>query len=68
MQRDREQKGSVVRIGDYWCVRYADWRIEHGKRLRKQGLTHKLTVVLPEHRRLRNAPDYVEPTARRLHA
>jgi integrase len=61
MQRDREQKGSVVRIGDYWCVRYADWRIENGERIRKQGLTHKLAAVLPEHRRLRNPPEYVEP-------
>jgi len=61
MKRDRKQKGSVVRIGDYWCVRYADWRIENGERFRKQGLTHKLTAVLPEHRRLRNPPDYVDP-------
>jgi len=61
MKRDREQRGSVVRIGDYWCVRHADWRIENGERIRKQGLTHKLTAVLPEHRRLRNPPDYVEP-------
>ena len=59
--RDREQRGSVVRIGENWCVRYADWRIEDGQRIRKQGLTHKLTAVLPEHRRLKNPPDYVDP-------
>jgi integrase len=60
MQRDRQQKGSVVRIGNYWCVRYADWVIENGERVRKLGLTLKLSAVLPEHRRLKNPPDYVD--------
>jgi integrase len=60
MLRNREQKGSVVRIGGYWCLRYADWRIENGRRLRKQGLTHKLTPVLEEHKRLKRPPKYVE--------
>ena len=30
MQRSREQKGTVVRIGEFWCVRYADWRVVDG--------------------------------------
>jgi integrase len=60
MQRKRDQSGTTVRIGDYWCVRYADWRIEDGVRIRKQGLTHKLTVVLEEHKRLKRPPAYVE--------
>jgi integrase len=60
MQRKREQSGTTVRIGSYWCVRYADWRIEDGVRIRRQGLTHKLTAVLEEHRRLKRAPKYVE--------
>ena len=38
MQRKRMQTGTTVRIGEYWCVRYADWRIEDGVRIRKQGL------------------------------
>jgi integrase len=60
MQRNREQSGSTVRIGGYWCVRYADWRIDDGVRIRKQGLTHKLTAVLEEHKRLKRPPKYVE--------
>jgi integrase len=60
MKRDREQKGSVVRIGEYWCVRYADWVIQDGQRIRKQGLTHKLTPVLQENTRLKRPPKYVE--------
>ena len=60
MKRNREQKGSVVRIGDYWCVRYADWRIEDGQRIRKQGLTHKLAVVQTQHARWKNPPKEVE--------
>jgi len=59
MKRDRQQKGSVVRIGEFWCLRYADWRIETGQRIRKQGLTHKLSAVLPEHCRLKHKPEYV---------
>src|SRR5579872_4068002 len=58
--RNREQKGSVERIGGYWCLRYADWRIENGERKRIQNLTHKLTAVLDEHQRLKNPPKYVE--------
>ena len=60
MQRKREQTGTTVRIGGHWCVRYADWRIENGVRIRKQGLTHKLTSVLDEHQRLKRPPKYVE--------
>lgn len=60
MQRKREQKGTVCRIGGYWCVRFADWRIENGVRIRKQSLTHKLTAVLEEHQRLKRPPKYVE--------
>lgn len=60
MQRKRMQTGTTVRIGDYWCVRYADWRIEDGIRIRKQGLSHKLTPVLEEHVRLRRPPKYVK--------
>lgn len=60
MQRKREQSGTTVRIGGYWCVRYADWRIEDGVRIRKQGLTHKLTAILEEHQRLKRPPKYVE--------
>src|ERR1035437_5042035 len=60
MQRKREQSGTTVRIGAFWCVRYADWRIEDGERIRKQGLTHKLTAVLEEHQRLKRPPKYVE--------
>jgi integrase len=61
MHRNREQKGSVVRIGEYWCVRYADWQIVDGQRIRKQNITHKLAPVLPEHARLRKPPEHVEP-------
>jgi hypothetical protein len=42
--RNREQKGSVERFGDYWYLRYADWRIESGERVRKQNL---ITNSLP---------------------
>jgi integrase len=62
--RNREQKGSVVKIGGNWCLRYADWRIENGERRRVQGLTHKLTVVLEEHKRLKRPPKYVEDLQR----
>jgi hypothetical protein len=41
------------------CVRHADWRIEDGVRIRRQGLTHKLTAVLEEHQRLKRPPKYV---------
>lgn len=57
--RDRMQKGTVTRVGDNWCVRYADWRIENGERIRKQGLTHKLGAVLNEHARLKRPPKYI---------
>jgi integrase len=61
LQRNRDQKGSVVRIGIHWCVRYADWIItKEGQRIRKQGLTHKLAPVLQEHSRLKRPPEYVE--------
>jgi integrase len=60
MQRKREQSGTTVRIGGYWCVRFADWRVEDGVRIRKQGLTFKLTAVLEENARLKRPPKYVE--------
>jgi integrase len=60
MKRDREQKGSVIRKGGFWYVRYADWRIENGERIRKQGLIHKLGPVLKEHLRLRRPPEYIQ--------
>ena len=61
LQRDRGQKGSIYRIGGYWCVRYADWVIqENGERIRKQNLTYKLGPVLEEHARLKRPPEYVE--------
>jgi hypothetical protein len=66
--RNREQKGSVVRIGSYWCLRYADWRIENGERRRVQGLTRKLTAVLEEHTRLKRPPKYVEELQREFMA
>jgi hypothetical protein len=56
----QSKSGTTVRIGGYWCVRYADWRIEDGVRIRKQGLTHKLTAILDEHQRLKRPPKYVE--------
>ncbi len=62
--RNRERKGSVERIGDYWCLRYADWRIENGERHRIQNLTHKLAAVLEEHKRLKRPPKYVEELQR----
>jgi len=58
-KRNREQKGCVVRIGDQWCVRYADWRIVNGVRVRRQSLTHKLGAVLDEHARLKRPPKYI---------
>jgi integrase len=57
--RNREQRGSIVRIGGHWCLRYCDWRIENGERRRVINLTHKLTAVLEEHKRLKRAPKYV---------
>jgi integrase len=64
MQRSREQKGTVVRIGEFWCVRYADWRVVDGQRIRKQGFTHKLGAVLEEHKRLKRPPKYIEKLQR----
>ncbi len=60
MQRRKKQAGTTVRIGGFWCVRHADWRIEDGVHVRKQGLTHKLTTVLDEHQRLKRPPEYVK--------
>ena len=61
LQRKRDQKGSVVRIANHWCVRYADWVItDDGQRIRKQGLTYKLSPVLQEHSRLKRPPEYVQ--------
>jgi integrase len=63
VQRKREQKGCIVKIGGNWCVRYADWRIENGERVRKQGLTHKLTAVLDSEIRMKRPPKHVEDLA-----
>ena len=62
--RNREQKGSIERFSDFWYLRYADWRIENGVRVRKQNLTHKLAPVLKEHQRLKRPPKYVEELQR----
>jgi integrase len=63
MQRDRKQKGQVYPNAGFWFVRYADWRIENGVRVRKQGLRHNLGPVRPEHSRLRRPPEYIEREA-----
>src|ERR1700687_83976 len=60
MKRDREQTGSVIRKGNFWYARYADWRIKNEERIRKQGLIHKLGPIRTEHARLRRPPEYVE--------
>jgi integrase len=60
VQRKREQTGCVVKIGGMWCVRYADWRIEGGERIRRQNLTHKLAPVQESEVRLKRPPKYIE--------
>jgi integrase len=60
VKRNREQKGSVIRKSNAWYVRYADWRIENGERVRKQDLMHKLGPVLKEHSKLRRPPEYIQ--------
>lgn len=60
MERKREQTGCVVKIGGMWCVRYADWRIENGERIRRQNLTHKLAPVQESEARLKRPPKYIE--------
>jgi integrase len=53
------QKGYAFRAGDFWWVRYFESRVESGKVVRRQH-AKKLTKVLPEHRRLKRPPEYVE--------
>jgi integrase len=60
VQRKRKQTGCVVKIGGMWCVRYADWRIEGGERIRRQNLTHKLALVQESEVRLKRPPKYIE--------
>ena len=63
MQRRRKQSGCIVKIGGMWCVRYADWRVEDGVRIRKQGLSRKLCAVQDSEVRLKRPPDYVKDLA-----
>jgi hypothetical protein len=60
VERKRLQTGCVVKIGGIWNVRYADWRIENGERIRKQNLTHKLAPVQDSEVRLKRPPKYIE--------
>jgi integrase len=53
------QKGYVFRAGEFWWLRYFESRVEGGKVVRKQHAT-KLSRVLPEHKRLKRPPEYVE--------
>ncbi|HXM59919.1 MAG TPA: tyrosine-type recombinase/integrase [Terriglobales bacterium] len=53
------QKGYVFRTGEFWWLRYFESRVEGGKVVRKQHAT-KLSRVLPEHKRLKRPPEYVE--------
>lgn len=53
------QKGYVFRAGEFWWLRYFESRVEDGKVVRRQH-AKKLTKVLPEHRRLKRPPEYVE--------
>jgi integrase len=54
-----KQKGYVFRAGDFWWLRFFESRVEEGKLVRKQ-LARKLARVLPEHRRLKRPPEFVE--------
>lgn len=38
-------------------MRFADWRVVNGVRIRKQSLTHKLSAVLEE--RLKRPPKHI---------
>jgi integrase len=54
-----KQKGYVFRAGEFWWLRFFESRVEGGKVVRRQHAT-KLAKVLPEHRRLKRPPEYVE--------
>jgi integrase len=54
-----KQKGYVFRAGEFWWLRYFESRVEGGEVVRRQRAT-KITRVLPEHKRLRRPPEYVE--------
>ena len=54
-----KQKGYAFRTGDFWWVRYFESRVEGGKVVRRQH-AKKLARVLPEHKRLKRPPEYVE--------
>ncbi|HXM22475.1 MAG TPA: tyrosine-type recombinase/integrase [Terriglobales bacterium] len=60
------QKGYVFKLGKWWWLRYFETRVESGdapgqerKLVRKQHAS-KLAKLLPEHRRLKRPPEYVE--------
>ena len=53
------QKGYVFRNGEFWWLRFFESRVQGGKVLRKQRAT-KLCKILPEHKRLKRPPEYVE--------
>lgn len=63
MQRNRTQKGCIVKIAGNWCVRFADWRVIDGVRVRKQGLTQKLCRVQDSEKRSKHSPKYVQALA-----
>ena len=54
-----KQKGYVFRSGEFWWLRYFESRVEGGKVVRRQRAT-KLSRVLPEHKRLKRPPEFVE--------
>jgi len=60
------QKGYVFRAGEWWWIRYFESRIETGeapdytREIKRRQHCSKLARVLPEHQRLRRAPEYVE--------
>src|SRR5579872_5535201 len=53
------QKGYVFRAGEFWWLRFFESRVEGGKVVRRQHAT-KLCRILPEHKRLKRPPEYVE--------
>jgi integrase len=53
------QKGYVFKAGEFWWLRFFESRVENAKVVRRQH-AQKLAQVLPEHRRLRRPPEYVE--------
>ncbi|HTA23018.1 MAG TPA: tyrosine-type recombinase/integrase [Terriglobales bacterium] len=53
------QKGYVFRAGEFWWLRFFESRVQDGKVVRKQR-AKKLCRILPEHKRLKRPPEYVE--------